>query len=346
MKMKKLEFNQFIAYANSADSLGYVVYGHDFIFKFFLDLVKASENFEIIDLSVNLPEQLKRLRYKSLLATKKLAYYSGKMDKEIVDLFNQYIDRASPYVMLVIHYDEKPRLLKSFAKGLRIIDMKYPGYKWVSEYVKYLGFKYNTEWQKGALKFFLSRVGREYQKINNYLLRLVEGGNLITRDDVLDVVDDDSLSSMSAFYATLVINVQKKKPYQVYQDFVDGGVKPQSIWYGFRKYMDMLYQAKLLRMYGVLMHGSIIEMRLPAVSKLPFELGDDSILQQPAYYIEQMLEVADKVTLRRILLVQLYIKRSFRTTKKGKQYIEDDDVYLSLINLYNNELSSIDPQYE
>lgn len=344
--MEKLKFDKFLELAGDSNSIGYVVYGQDFIYKLFLDIAKASDNYEVVDLSNNLKEQLKRLRYRSLLAPRKLAFYTGKVDKDVVELFNRYVETAVPHVLIIIHYEDKPRLLRSFAKGIKIVDMRYPGYNWVSDYTKHLTLKYKAEWTKGIMRFFLARVGREYQKINNYIQLLVEGGNIITKDDVLDVVEDDSLSSSFKFYSMLVQNSKVKKPYQAYQDFVDSGIKPQNLWYGFREYMRLLYQAKMLRMYGIVMPGSIIEIRKPALEKLPFELGDDHILLKPAYYVEQMLEVADSVTLRRILQVQLFIGRSFKTTKTGKSYVDENDVFISFVNMYNNEMSYIDPQFD
>lgn len=335
--MARTKFKEFLQHAQGLSKPCYLLFGEPFLCVEFLKIARKNDA-EYIEVNKGLREQLHRLSFRSLLAPKKILVYSGRYGKDDLEALDQYFKKPSKYAVLILNFNDDFRKYRSIRSKTPVhIHVSRPPRFWLHDYVSYLTAENGLRWAPGALDLFVFRLGTEYNKLHSFLTEFqedTEDGSEITKELVKELVEDFSQSTDREFYASLVTkkhynNRRKNFSLDPLEDLLNSK-SPQYVLKGLDNFINHLYQAKYLKMKGILRTNSFISERKPAYDRGDIKFPDNNFFDLYENYQRKLLDLCDQITLREILQMRLEIQR---INNKDRPFTTEAELITTIINL-------------
>lgn len=210
------------------------------------------------------------------------------------------------------------------------IDLSYPTRKFVYQLIEIYLYSRDRKLENSELsRILVNRLADSYDNYPANLDYLVDiSEDIITKEMVMEAVTDYSNYSLDSFYSSLIKLDKKQVPFKSLADLLDNR-EPISVMYGLENFIQYIYQAKYLKVRGVLMNNDFIDKQ-----KDYFGGREDlylpkktSIFRQSNKKVNFYLELSDSLTLEEIIYIQGIISSTWRSGKAGNKYVEKQDLY-------------------
>lgn len=286
--------------------------------------------------------QTDKMRYRSIRRKKHFVLFESKSevisaaDLETLDM---YLNEPSDNGVLIISLKdraEKRFFLRKFSMIKKSQKIKFFDMDYVSDYFKKLhvhklleSYSYSFESEKLRETTIKNLILRMSALVDN--LEMLEALNapVIGKDDVKSCIEEYSDNNIMKFYESLSLLNRKRVPYNIMYELLDDGMKPASLMNGIRRHFTLLYQAKYLKLRGILRQDDLEDVKKEIyLKKSVIFKGKVDIWEISKSRRNRYLEECDKISLRDIVNVLLIIDQYFSNVRyrKGDKYIYNEFV--------------------
>ena len=216
------------------------------------------------------------------------------------------------------------------------LDFDFPSRQFISQFIEMYLHENNRRIDcKSTLKVLTSRLSDKYDEYYSNLNNLIDiSENVITKEMVLEAVEDYSNYSFRIFFESLVMLNRKTVPIKSLDDLLNERT-PISVLNNLATFFEYLYQAKYLKIRGVLMKGDFIDRQreyfyIRKDLKLP---KNKSIFRQSKSRINFYLGLVDFITVDEIVKITTMINACWRVSTTGQKYVLREDIYSLVLKI-------------
>lgn len=320
----------------------YVMSGDEYWKKEMIDRMSASLGMFPTKVGEKLKVHTDKMRYRSIRRKMRFVLFESKNEilrKEDMDTLTEYFSDPSQNGILIVSLKdraEKNFFLRNFKMIKKSSKIKYYEMDFVSDYFKKLhvmkkldDYTYKFESEKLRETTIKNLILRMDELVDNLEMLNALNAPIIGKDDVKSSIEEYSDNNMMKFYESLALLNRKKVPFVILNELLDDGVKPLSIMRGIRRHFQLLYQAKYLKLNGLLRANDVEEIKKDMYldAGIIFK-GNVNIWEISKGRRNRYLEECDKIMLKDILHVMALIDSHFTTTRtrKGDRYVYTDYV--------------------
>lgn len=277
-----------------------------------------------------------KMRYRSITRKRHFILFESKNERlrsDDMDTLVSYFNEPSENGVLVVSLkdkDDKRYFLNTFkmirkSRKIKFFEMDFVSakfkslmvYRKLSEY----SFRFeNEKLKKKAIKNLSMRMGSLVDNLDT--LAALEMP-VIGKDEFKLAVEEYGDASSRRLYESLSLLNRKKVPYEVLNEMVEDGMNPNLIMFGIRKHFVLLYQAKMLKMRGILRANDNEDVKkdLYLSEGITFK-GRFDIWEIPKFVRDRYLEECEGIPLQDIIWVLSKIEEYYTTirVRKGDDY--------------------------
>lgn len=331
---KKLEFEEWIEEVKSPSKRVYIITGASNWKREFLNHLRKYYNCDYQLVHENFDRIEKSLKYRNIRYKKNLVLYEPLKNMNMKDLNNlvEYARNPSEFSIVIIGVNDwkvKKALLGRFrnlqnSKYIKLFDLDYPSRKFLTAYSRYhidiakLKFENNN-----VKRRFIDKIVEGPEEIKDNIEMMVNFEKVITIDMVNDLIEDYNNATYQKLFNTVTELNRKKVPFQTYIDLIDSDKKEITIMINLRKYVNLLYQAKYLKVKGILMNNDIIERKKRIYDAGDLKFPEPNIWDEPEYKINMLLKQCDMLSIKEIVNMQYILDSNINYTNFDKK--KDDE---------------------
>lgn len=338
---ERTKFNSWLAELNDIKYPIYIISGDHFWKKETIDKMSKTLGRRPESINENLKLYTDKMRYKSLSRKKHFILFESKNKKLKEDDFitmKQYFSEPSEDGVLVISlrdWEDKKYFLSAFKMIRKSTKIKYIEMDYMSDYFKEL-------FLREKLKLYNFTIENEKVKtdlIKNLILKMSElednlmtleslESPIITKEDIKSVIEEYSDSNLTKLYDSLTKVNRKKVPFEVVNDLLSDGRPAINILKGIRNHFIYLYQAKYLKIRGILRVNDIEEEKIKIYKSEKILFKKPDLWELTKSRRNRYLEDCEEITLKEILQVLHLVDNHFNKIRirKGEQYIYNEFV--------------------
>ena len=315
----------------------YIISGDQFWKNELIDGLSASLGRRPDIVGENLKVHTDRMRYRSIKRKKHFILFESKHDRlrsDDLETLSLYFNEPSENGILVISLkdrDDKKYFLNSFrmirsSRKIKFFEMDYVSmlfktltiYRKLEEYP----FKFeNEKLKKAAIKNLAMNMGALLDNLDT--LASLESP-VIGKDELKLAIEDYTDSSTRRLHESLSLLNRKKVPYEVLEELLSEEVSPNLIMFGIKRHFTLLYQAKVLKMRGILRTDDNEDLKkdLYLNEGLIFS-GKVDIWEIPKFLRDRYLDECEGITSKDIIWVLQKIDEYYTTrrVRKGDTYV-------------------------
>lgn len=347
-----MDYQDWVEEKNNPSYGMYIIAGETVWKNEFMGGLKNFLGYDYVLIHKDLGTYAKKLRYKPLGRKKHLVLYEpiGEISSSDFKGIEEYLKSPSKHAIVVIsitNFLDKKKFLNRFrfiekSKAIKFFDLSFPRFSFVKDYILDIIDEYNIRFKSKADRdFLIRRLIHNPSDIRNELLTLKELGNIVDRETVKNYIEDKSSYTYERFYEVLSKLDRVRVPYITYNDLIEEGKSAVTILYNYRKYLEFLFQAKYLRMKGILLDDDIISEGEKVFNEIGLVINKETnIWNESRYRINKLMKMAKEVSLKDIINCMNIIDRiipAISNAREGKLsgYTDPTVVYRTFLELLN-----------
>lgn len=330
-KKEKLKFTEWIGEQNNPQHSVYFITGKSHWAKEFVKGIVGEGKYKTINDSVH--NEFKKMRYKPLDKDKHIVFFENHnkiKEKDLKDLL-EYCQKEYKHSILIIavkDWNEKRKINKMFREALKfkwvtMLELDYPNKEFIYSYVISQADKHELEFEnKKAVEVFLQSIGKDTDKVVESMVKIKLFTNIINITIINELVEQNFDYNYDEIMYN-IINVKKnnrKLIFRMFDNLVQMGRKESTIFINIRKRIELVYQAKCLKMSGVLRENDFIEYKKSVFDELGYNFSENNIWKQPEFKINSLLRLSDKASLSEILYIRNVIDSELDINNKKTYY--------------------------
>lgn len=355
---KEQEEEKYYEWVNDSEEIKYPIYvisGEPFWKKETIDRMSKSIGKRPEHVNENLKKYTDKMRYKSLASKKHFVLFENKNNRlrdSDYSTLRAYISEPSENGVLVISlkdWEEKRNFLNSFKMLRRSTKVKYFEMDFTSDHFKSLyvreclqRYEYVIENEKVRNDLIRNLIMNMGELEDNLLTLQSLDTPIISKDDIKQSIEDYTDNNISKMYDSLAKVNRKKVPYEILNDLLSEGRQPLTILRGIRTHFNLLYQAKYLKIRGILRANDLEER------KKEIYLSEGIIFTKPDIWEiskrrrNRLLDDCEELSIREIIyvlnLIETYVTK-IRSRSGDKyvytEYIKKEDLIGCVIEIMN-----------
>jgi len=308
---KKFTFEEWINEVKSPSKQVYIITGDSNWKREFLNSLRKYYDCDYELIHENFDKIERKLKYKNIRFKKNLVLYEPlkKMSMKDLSTLIEYAKNPSKHSVVIIGINDwkiKTTILSKFknlknSKSIALFDLDYPSKKFLIPYSKYLIDEMKLKFESSSVKRrLIDKIVENPKELKENLEMLESFNKVITLDMVNDLIEDYNNATYQKLFNTVIELNRKKIPFQTYVDLINADKKDITIMINLRKYVNLLYQAKYLKLKGILMNDDIIERKKRIYDAGDFKFKEPNIWDESEYKINILLKQSDAVSLKEI----------------------------------------------
>lgn len=354
MDKKRLNYFDWVDEMDKPNYLVYIISGDGYWAKEFMTGLDKGYKTGYSIINSDISQNLKKARHRSLNRGKNLILFEPIMSISKKDLISlvEYMRSPSKNALFVVSlndFKDKRKVLSQFkylnkSKVIRYFNLDYPNQKFLNDYIKDLIDVYGIKFDCVGTRDFLVRrlIGSVGTDIRNEIMCLKELGVIIDKEIVKEFIEDNSSYTYDRLYETICKLDRKKIPYITYNDLLDAGKKDITIMYNVKKHLELLLQAKYLRMSGILIDNDVISKGKEINDKIGGLIlnKENNIWDLNNYKINKLMRLSRDMSLKDILncINIIDINVSILANVKDNKiqgYVDSEVLYKTFLELLN-----------
>jgi DNA polymerase III delta subunit len=355
---EKNKFDNWIAEIKEMKHSIYIISGENFWKKETLDRMSKSVGKRPDSINENLKIFTDKMRYKSLSRKKHFVVFENKNKKlkeEDLTTLKQYFSDPSDDGILVISlkdWEDKKYFMNNFKMIKRSSKIKFFEFDYTSDYFKELfirdklkDFDFSFESEKVKNDLIRNLLLNMDELEDNFMTLESLESPIITKEEIKFSIEEYSDNNLTKMYDSLTKVNRKKVPFEVLNELLSDGRTPITILKGIRTHFIYLYQAKYLKLRGILRSNDIEEekIKLYKDEKLIFKTPD--IWQLTKRRRNNFLDDCEELSLKEIIQVLNLIDISFNKIRQRKgekytyiEYVGKEELFVCMIQIMNRRL--------
>lgn len=324
---KVRENKKYEEFINELEEVKYPIYlisGSPYWKKFIIDKMSKSLGRRPDNVDENLKPHLDKMRYKSLNKKKHFILFQSKskrLKESDFKILREYFAEPSENGVLVIQlkdWNDKKLFLNSFrmirkSARIKMIELDYTSDTFKSFHIKNMMEGTNIKFENDKLKNKVIRnlsLNLEELEDNIMTLESFEGAE-ITENDYNTSIEKYSDNTMDKFYDSLTFANRKKVPYEILRELLDDGRQPNAILKGIYNHFTYLYQAKYLRVNGILRPHDIEDEKIKIYELNDIQFKSPNIWDISKKKRTKYLEDCEDITIKEIVKVLMLIEECY-----------------------------------
>lgn len=332
---ERSKFEQWLAEVSNPVYPVYIIYGNYFWKKEIIDRMSRAVGKRPEMVNENIKTHLDKMRYRSLKKKKHFVLFESKGNKlkaKDLEILKEYFTSPSENGILIISLKDRADrayFLKNFRMIRRSSKIKFMEMN-VSDYFKELYVRMRID--ELGLEFENEKVKKDC--IKNLILNMSElednlstlqslEMSILTKEVIKESIEEYSETDFDKLIDSLVKVNRKTVPYKLLEEMLSEGISPLAILKTIRKHFIYIYQAKYLKLRGIMRTDDIEVERKKVYENEGIIFKDPDIWDLPKRKRDKYLDDCEAISLKEIIYVLNIIDNHF--TKKR---IKDGDKYI------------------
>ena len=350
--MREFNYEDWVREKNNPSYLVYIITGETIWKNDFMLGIKNHLGIDYTMIHKDVGDIIKKLKYRPLDRKKHVILFEpiGGISNSDFNSIEEYIKNPSKHALFVIsitNYGDKKKILNKFkyiekSKTVKFFDLDFPRSSFVRAYINDLIDNFKIQFKSKSDKdFLIRRLLPSPSDIKNELLTLKELGVVVDKETVKIYIEDKSSYNYERLYEVLSKLDRVKVPYITYSDLLEDGKKDITIMYNYRKFLELLLQAKYLRMEGILIDDDIISEGEKVFNEIGYNINNEiSIWNESKYRINKLMRMSREVSLKDILKCMNIIDKNLPPIANAKGgrivgYVDEGVVYKTFLEVLN-----------
>lgn len=320
-------YEGYVARLQKADKPVYIVMGKPYWKRFVIEHIKAGigKSPEIINNNLKLYTQ--KLRYKTLGKRKHFYHYiytGESLSTPDFEALRDYLNSPSKYGILLLEIDDW-KSQKTFeryfsylkdSKSVSYINTNYYKHSFKDIHIRSLLMDSSIDFETGKLKnIAIKNLMQNYDELNDNILTLdaiKDEDDIVSKSDYYQSIEQYSDATKNKLFDSLAKVNRKKIPYEVVKELLEDGENPSTILYGIQRHLTYLYQAKYLKLNGIIRRNDIESEKKVLYDKGPLKFPEDiDIWELSQSKRNSYLDDCEEVSLRELIQSLLIVDNSF-----------------------------------
>lgn len=354
-------YEQYIERLNNPKKSIYIVQGQPYWRKFITDSLNTGLGKKPTFIDSNLKLFMSKLRYRTLGRNKHFYHfiYTGdSMSSADFEAFRDYLKKPSKHGVLIVEVADwkAQRTFNRYFDFLKntpeieIINSNFYRPSFKEMHVRSLLDNRSIQFENTKIKAIaLKNLQQNFDDLleNISTLDLIKDeDNVVSTNDYYQSIEQYGDLTRTKMYDSLSKVNRKKVPYEVVHELLENGDSPSYILRGIQKHFTLLYQAKYLKMRGILRKDDIESEKMFLYTNGPVKFPEDTNiweLKQPLR--NRLLDDCEEFTLNELIQSLLIIENSFTTTRTERdgqvdysKYTSKEQLMMCVISIMNRRI--------
>lgn len=309
----------------------YIISGTPYWKKYILDEISNTIGRRPENVNENIKPHLEKMRYKSLKKKKHFVLFESK-GKKLKDVdfktLREYFSDPSPNGVLVIQltdWNEKRFYLNAFrmlrkSNRIKLIEMDYTSETFRTIHIMRKMESLDILFESDKLKTkAIKNLGLNLEELDDNIMTLESfEGKEISENDYNISIEKYSDNTIQRFYDSLTFVNRKKVPYEIAKELFDDGKSANWVLRGIQKHFTNLYQAKFLRVKGILRPRDIEEEKFKIYEESGINFPSPNIWDISKKKRNKYLEDCEEITIKEIVRVLMLIEDAYVVNRADK----------------------------